>query len=67
MANIAEKAGELTTHPVFNGSKSKSGVIYIRTPEITEASKPNKNPPIDTMRVYLRTLLGSICMKKLNF
>ena len=50
MANMAEKEGELTTHPSSISDKLNSGVINRLTPEMTDASKPNKNPPMETIR-----------------
>ena len=50
MANMAEKAGALTTQPNATSFRSYSGVMNLITPEMTEASKPNKNQPKETAK-----------------
>ena len=44
-ANVAAMVGALTTKPICQSSRLNSGVMKPMTPEMTAASKPNRNPP----------------------
>ena len=63
MANIAENAGALTIQPLFKLDKSYKASKYTIAPDITEASNPNKKPPIETIRV--QNSGDRFCMGKL--
>ncbi|MGK0373182.1 MAG: hypothetical protein ACJAW1_003454 [Glaciecola sp.] len=45
MAKVAVKDKEATAQPNSNLLKANSGSMNLTTPEMTEASKPIRNPP----------------------